>query len=244
MELGNIQQYKSFEGYKNSNPNNGNATTAIPANRPSNKVNSFSYNEEYLSHEKLTLNYSTKDGDSFSFNYEKLQYQRVNYQASSNKALELGKNEDKENIKKEIKELYDLVKENMIKELMKSLGAEIQRTNKSEKTEELKSPEIEGLPEYWNAENTSQRIFEFAISFHSLSEQDTEGYYKMMRDAIISGYDEAIGEIGEVSNEVSALSQNTLELALEKLDNWAKEQGIDVESVLQTDVNDNVDLIA
>lgn len=244
MELGNVQKYKSFEGYKNSNSINGNATVAVPSNRPKNNVNAISYNEEYLSHEKLTLNYSTKDGDSFSFNYEKLQYQRVNYQASSNKSAELGNVDDKENIKKEIKELYDLVKENMVKELMKSLGAEIQGADKNEKNEDVKSIEIEGLPEYWNAENTSQRIFEFAISFHSLSEQDTEGYYKMMRDAIISGYDEAIGEIGEVSDEVSALSQNTLELALEKLDNWAKEQGVDIDSVLQEDVNDSVDLIA
>lgn len=248
MELGNVQQYRSLEGYKNSNPYNGNASVAVPANRPDDRnITSVKYNEEYLSHEKLTLNYTTKDGDSFSFDYEKIKYQRSSFEAKTENPLQIGLNEeDKEQIKKEMKELYDLVKENMVKELMKSLGFENKNKLKNEKVEDVensKNTEIPGLPEYWNAENTSQRIFEFAISFHSLSEQDTEGYYKMMRDAIISGYDEAIGEIGEVSDEVSALSQRTLELALEKLDSWAEEQGVNVESVLNEE-NNGLDITA
>ncbi len=248
MELGNLQQYRSLEGYKNSNPYKGNASEAVPAHRPDDRnVTTIKYNEEYLSHEKLTLNYTTKDGDSFSFDYEKIQYQRSSLETKTRNPLQIGLNdEDKDKIKKEMKELYDLVKENMVKELMKSLGFENKNKVKSEKAEDIEAgsnAEIPGLPEYWNAENTSQRIFEFAISFHSLSEQDTEGYYKMMREAIISGYDEAIGEIGETSDEVSALSQRTLELALEKLDAWAEEQGVNVESALNEE-NTGLDITA
>lgn len=247
MELGNISQYRALDGYKNAKPEQSNAVVAISNNRPEKVNSSFKYSGEYLSHEKMTLNYKNSEGDSFSLNYESVKYQRMSYEGTENPLSVSLNNADKGEIGKEIKELYDLVKENMVKELMKSLGFEIQGTKKGEEVEKTSESKIEGLPEYWNAENTSQRIFEFAVSFHSMSEQDTEGYYKMMREAIISGYDEAIGEIGEVSDEVSSLSQETLRLALEKLDSWAAEQGVNVGSALNGTVsveNGGLDLVA
>ena len=206
---------------------------------------STSFVGEYYSHEKMTINYKSKDGDSFSFDYEKVEYQR------QEASLELGETEDgkqveQKDIKKEYSDLYNLMKKTFISELLKGFGYntdgdkivapdnEVDAVNAdSEAANAAEGTTLEGLPEYWNAENTSQRIFEFSTSFASLSEQDVEGYYTMMRSAIQDGYDSAMGEVGDgLSQEVTDLTSNTLKLSLEKLDNWAKEQGVDVESVL------------
>ncbi len=88
--------------------------------------------------------------------------------------------------------------------------------------------EIEGLPEYWNAENTSQRIVDFATSFYGVAESTGIEYYEMMRGAIEEGFNQAMGMLGERPDAVSNLSNATFELALEKLEAWAVEQGIDV----------------
>lgn len=185
------------------------------------------YIGEYLSFDRMTLNYTGKDGDSFSFDYQKLQLQRVS--AGENETVK----EDERDFSKMLNELYDTLQSKIIEKLSESLGISIKKNeNIDDKSMEVTDGgTIEGLPEYWNAENTAQRIFDFSVSFFSVSSQDAEGYYVMMKEAITKGYDEAIGEIGSVSKEVSALSERTLELALEKLDEWARNNGVDVEKI-------------
>lgn len=173
---------------------------------------------EYYSSDKLTLNYSNKDGDTVTLNMEHVEYQKA--------MLSVGGNinsEDWNEIVDKIKEEFLKFQKNIIKKFIESIGGET--VEESEKAEYGK---IEGLPEYWNAENTSQRIVDFATSFYGLAESTGKEYYEMMRGAIEEGFSQAMGILGELTGPVNDLVNHTFELAMQKLDAWAVEQGIDI----------------
>ena len=123
-----------------------------------------------------------------------------------------------------IKEEFLAMNERIINKFIESVGGE-----KVDETEGVEYKEIEGLPEYWNAENTSQRIVDFATSFYGLAESGGKEYYELMRNAIETGFNEAMNILGELPGEVNDLAHRTYELALEKLEAWAVEMGIELE---------------
>lgn len=65
-----------------------------------------------------------------------------------------------------------------------------------------------------NAENTADRIFQFA---KAISGGDTEKYDKL-KEAIKAGFDAAKDALG---GELPEISQKTYDLVMEKLDDWA-----------------------
>lgn len=65
-----------------------------------------------------------------------------------------------------------------------------------------------------NAENTAERIFKFA---KAISGGDIEKYDKL-KEAIIGGFDAVKDMLG---GELPEISQNTYDLVMEKLDDWA-----------------------
>ncbi len=83
------------------------------------------------------------------------------------------------------------------------------------------------VPEEWNADNTSQRIVDFALSFRGQVEGMTdEEYVEKIRSAIQDGFRSAKGDLKDVPGPSAKLFNDTYEAAMKKLDDklaeWKK----------------------
>ena len=153
-----------------------------------------------------------------------LSMEHVEYQKAM---LSIAGNADSEQWKEvveKIKEEFLSLKQAIIQRFLESLGGE-----KVDETEKAEYKEIEGLPEYWNAENTSQRIVDFATSFYGLTESSGKEYFEIMINAVKEGFNQAMDALGELPDAVNDLANRTYELTLEKLEAWAVEMGIQIE---------------
>ncbi len=75
------------------------------------------------------------------------------------------------------------------------------------------------VPEYWNAENTSQRIVDFAMSFKGLApELSDEEYINKMRAAVELGYKLAKKDLGSLPGPSAKLFNDTYSLTMKKFD--------------------------
>ncbi|GHV11941.1 hypothetical protein AGMMS49938_03550 [Fibrobacterales bacterium] len=75
------------------------------------------------------------------------------------------------------------------------------------------------VPEYWNSENTSQRIVDFAMSFRSLApELSDEEYINQVRGAAEKGFGLAKKDIGDLPGQSAKLFNNTYDKVLQKFD--------------------------
>lgn len=80
------------------------------------------------------------------------------------------------------------------------------------------------VPEYWNAENTSQRIVDFAMSFRELAPELTdEEYINQVRDAVELGYKLAKQDVGAMPGPSAQLFNDTYNLTMEKFDKYMEE---------------------
>lgn len=172
----------------------------------------------YYSSQKLNIQYTNSDGDSLSLQFEQIEFQKAALALNGN----LSTDEWKEVIGT-LKEQLAHLKADMLQKIIEGFSGS---TGTSQK--QIEAVEIEGLPEYWNAENTAQRIVDFATSFYEIADTQGQQYYEMMRQAITDGFSQAMNILGELPSEISNLSQNTFALAMEKLDMWALEQGIEI----------------
>ena len=172
---------------------------------------------EYYSSESLYLEYESKDGDKVSLSWQQVEYQKTSAQinASGDKDEKWEKIVD--NIKKELLS----VKKDLIKQLLKG---ENDKDGKGGKVPGLEGTtdedDVAEVPEYWNAENTSQRIVDFAVSFSGLFEGGDEKFAEMMKQAIEEGFKQAREMMGEVPSSVSHLIDKTYDLTMKKIDAW------------------------
>jgi len=75
------------------------------------------------------------------------------------------------------------------------------------------------VPEYWNAENTSQRIVDFAMSFRGLApELSDEEYIEQIRKSVELGYKLAKKDIGDLPGPSAKLFNDTYSLTMKKFD--------------------------
>jgi hypothetical protein len=75
------------------------------------------------------------------------------------------------------------------------------------------------VPEYWNAENTSQRIVDFAMSFRGLApELSDEEYIEKIRGAVQLGYSLAKKDLGSLPGPSAQLYNDTYNLTMKKFD--------------------------
>jgi len=75
------------------------------------------------------------------------------------------------------------------------------------------------VPEYWNADNTSQRIVDFAMSFRGLApELSDEEYINKMRAAVEQGYKLAKKDLGGLPGPSAKLFNDTYSLTMKKFD--------------------------
>ena len=92
----------------------------------------------------------------------------------------------------------------------------------AELAEETQSTEEEaGVPEFWNAENTSQRIVDFATSFAGIhGGDDPGGFAETITNAVLEGFRLAANDTGELPGAAGKLNRDTKELTLSKLEKW------------------------
>ncbi len=76
-----------------------------------------------------------------------------------------------------------------------------------------------GVPEYWNAENTSDRIVAFATSFAGIFGDDPD-FAETMVNAVAEGFAQAGAILGELPGMAGKLNRDTRDKVFEKLDIW------------------------
>lgn len=89
------------------------------------------------------------------------------------------------------------------------------------------------VPEEWNAENTSQRIVDFALSFRgNAANLSDEEYIEQVRSAVQDGFRLAKQDMQALPGPSAKLFNNTYELTMQKLDkalaDWTANPGSSV----------------
>ena len=178
---------------------------------------------EYYSSNSLSLTYTSKDGDSVSFSMESVEYSKSILEVSAE-----GDKEDMDKLIDYIKQSFDAFKKEVLNSFLKSIGVETSESEEANTTEAIEKTDMLEIPEYWNAENTSQRIVDFALSFFDLYEGSGDEFLTMIKNAIDEGFNQARELMGELPEEVADLVDDTYSLAMEKLEAWAIEKEISV----------------
>jgi hypothetical protein len=114
---------------------------------------------------------------------------------------------------------------NQSKDALKAAGVGFAKYNSNSILYDLsglnggKEVEEAKVPEYWNAENTSQRIVDFAMGFRGLApELSDEEYIKQVREAVEKGYSLAKKGLGDLPGPSAKLFNNTYNLTMKKFD--------------------------
>ncbi|HLV32908.1 MAG TPA: DUF5610 domain-containing protein [Chitinispirillaceae bacterium] len=163
----------------------------------------------YSSH-SVKLQYATKDGDTVSFSYEYEELLQTNLKIDKKSVKE-----DFKNIAKLVKDEINNMKKVHINQFLKQMGFSVSETDDVEnKTGILQ------IDEYWNAENTSQRIVDFAVSFYSLFEGSSDEYLQKIKDAVTDGFNQAKEILGSLPEPVADLMNSTFDMVMNKLDSW------------------------
>jgi hypothetical protein len=201
-----LSNYGNPSSFKSDNGKND-------TNLSKNGISAAEISRSYT-HSSLALEFTSDDGDRVSLSYESIEY--------SESITQLQTETDPE----KIKELASYIKDqihSMKNELMKKLFG----SQKSEDDTEVEPAETSSkLPEYWNAENTSTRIVDFAVSFYGVVSTMGQEYLDKIKAAIEDGFKQARESIGELPDETEKLVSSTYDLVMQKLDSWAKDNGI------------------
>jgi hypothetical protein len=80
-----------------------------------------------------------------------------------------------------------------------------------------------GVPEYWNAENTSDRIVNFATQMAQIAGNDSD-FAETIVQAVADGFDQANAETGPLPGAAGDLNRKTRELTFSKLSKWLDER--------------------
>jgi hypothetical protein len=75
------------------------------------------------------------------------------------------------------------------------------------------------IPEYWNAENTSDRIVKFATQMAQIAGNDSD-FAKTIVKAVADGFDQANAATGPMPGAAGELNKKTRELTFAKLSKW------------------------
>jgi len=110
---------------------------------------------------------------------------------------------------------------NQSKEALKAAGVEFAKYDSKSILYNLDGKEVEEakVPDYWNADNTSKRIVDFAMSFRGLAtELSDEEYITQVRDAVEKGFRLAKKDLGDLPGPSAKLFNNTYNLTMKKFD--------------------------
>lgn len=184
--------------------------------RPSvqNRLQATAVTESYSS-KSMQIEYTSKDGDTVS-----LSMQSVEYSKSMLEIAAEGDSEKMDDLIAYIKDSYTQMKKDMVNQFVKSLGGKVNETDQASSVKKFE------VPEEWNAENTSQRIVDFALSFYGAVDKQGNDFFEAIKGAIIDGFKQARDILGNLPKEANALIDDTYSKVMEKLDAWAKNQEI------------------
>lgn len=195
-----------------------------------------------FAHEELAIRVESRDGDVLEVRRTltvAAGYSRIAFQGEEEPGekgpggVEGGKGAGAHGAMEWVRKLADEVEkqqvkllETLLKDVRKSQGAEESRfvmigfsliAGKVEGEDE-----VSGVPDFWNAENTSDRIVDFATSFAGIFGNDPE-FAETMVDAVAEGFKQAGAILGELPGAAGKLNRDTQDLVFAKLDKWLEE---------------------
>ncbi|MBN1981149.1 MAG: DUF5610 domain-containing protein [Chitinivibrionales bacterium] len=191
----------------------GNQSLQSTVSEPS----AFSFESINSKSQSASVTITSVSGDSVSLSIESLEFQKA--LISGNASLS---DEDWKKVISMVKDAYEKQKEALINSLQPQHDSPGKKTT-VESGEKTDSNQIKGLPEYWNAENTSSRIVDFALSFFNASGMTSKEFLDKIRPAIEDGFKQAMDLLGKLPDAVNSLAQDTYVKTMEKLDQWEKE---------------------
>lgn len=141
--------------------------------------------------------------------------------------LEVDKEEDELSkigidFSKQLDEFQAEIRKNLLDSIMETLDPNTKSMLKAQFDSEHVIYDVEEgveaaeVPEYWNSENTSQRIVDFAMSF--ADENSSPEFLEELRGAVMEGFAQAKEILGEIPGESGKLFNNTYESAMAKFD--------------------------
>ena len=207
--------------YRSQNPSNYSKGTGGSPQRASMSAKMVA---EYYSSQSLSFEYTSKDGDTVSFSMESVEYSKAIMDVSAS-----GNSDDMKQLVNYIKDNFDQMRKELIRGFLKSMGQEVPEDGDSAKVGQTDPLQV---PEEWNAENTSQRIVDFAVSFFDAFKGSGSEFLDTIKAAIEDGFKQARDMLGDLPDQVSGLIDDTYNLVMEKLDAWGNEQGIGSEEKL------------
>jgi hypothetical protein len=196
-------------------------TTAIQSQNPTvYPQNNSSANTEKIAYrsESLTFDYKSKDGDTVHLEYQQTSLSIASDSASSKKPY-LMSPEQAEKFRTGLKNELLAYKEQLIKSITDPNGVQSAKPGEDAEVSALEA----AMPEYWNAENTSQRIVDFATSFLSSFDGENSDFFKRIKAAIEDGFKQAKDALGNLPGPVGKLVSKTYDLTMDKLDKIERE---------------------
>lgn len=123
---------------------------------------------------------------------------------------------------KQLDEFQAEIRKNLLDSIMESLDPNTKSMLRAQFDSEHVIYDVEEgteaaeVPEYWNSENTSQRIVDFAMSF--ADENSSPEFLEELRGAVMEGFAQAKEILGEIPGESGKLFNDTYESAMAKFD--------------------------
>jgi hypothetical protein len=197
----------------------------LTAARPATALSS-----ETITASNLYLEYTSKDGDKVSLSFQTMEYQKTLIEGGEGMASA------------DWEKLIDQSRDQMIsmqKQILEKVFGAVKEDEKEVSPEDVE--QLEALmPEYWSAESTAQRIVDFATSFFDAAKGDGQDFMQRIKSAIEQGFGEARDALGELPGVVSALTEKTYSLVMEKLDSWAKQQGVEEQGLEEQGLEEQI----
>lgn len=217
------QSYQGLAGH-NSPKSMDSSRNLQSQNRSGQSVLNAKISSESYTSEKYAIEFTSKDGDKVSFSYESVKYSSTSMELSAE-----GSKEDIKNLEKYVRNQLKEMSQKIVKDFLKNSGINVDDAEESNGTDTIN--QTLQIPEEWNAENTSQRIVDFALSFFNAFEGKGEEFLTKIKGAIEEGFKQAKEFWGdfELPDSVSNLVKDTHDLIMSKLDAWARENGIQVD---------------
>lgn len=185
-----------------------------------------SISSEYYSSQKYAVEFTSKDGDKVSFSYESVEYSKSSMEINAK-----GSKEDIAKLATFVKDQLKKMSSEIVKNFLKDAGIE------TDSSDDVSGADTAAtIPEYWNAENTSQRVVDFAVSFFDAFKGKGDEFLSKIKAAIEDGFSQAKKVFGgDFPDGVSKLISDTHDLIMKKLDSWA-EKTIPVENNSATEI--------
>jgi len=165
----------------------------------------------------MDISMKNKKGDSVELSIDAVRMQTLHLQSNSENA-QVSAKELMSALQDSVEEMHQRVVEKILEEF---LGDKVES-----------KPEKLQIDPYWNAENTSQRIVDFATQFAAQFGADSQ-FFQTIKGAVEEGFTQAKEMLGNLGGEVGELVEQTYTLTMEKLDQWAQQQGIEVAESLR-----------